>query len=152
LELDNTQINIKIMNMRILKKIFYIFSILFVSNQPKLKAQKFDYLLYSNKPLNHKLSDTCNAKLLKNKNGLVLYSRKEIDTFYFQPKMEAKLFKFYIGKLFSTGYYLNINGQTIYLKNGVEEMKDLENKYEIMHYSHASHLSHASHYSHYSSN
>lgn len=135
--------------MNLFRKGFYVLTFFFVAVSTKVKAQKDYLLLYSNKKLNHNLQDTCEAKFDKEKDALVLYSGKDLDTFYFQKKKQAKLYKFNIGRLLTTGYYLLIGEKRIYLKGGIEGLKEYENKYEIQHYSHYAHASHASHYSQY---
>jgi hypothetical protein len=135
--------------MKILKKTFFAFAVLTVGLVTKLKAQDY-YLLYSNAKLKHTLDDTCKAVINKKNNTLILYSRNHIDTLHFKQKDKALLYRYNIGKLLTNGYYLIVNGKSIFLKNGILGIKEYVDKYEIQHYSHASHSSHASHMSHYS--
>jgi hypothetical protein len=135
--------------MKLLKKLLFALAVLSVAFQTKLKAQDY-YLLYSKTKLKHNLDDTCKAVINKKSNTLILYSRNHINTLQFKQKDKALLYKFNIGKLLTNGYYLIVNGKSIFLKNGILGIKEYEDKYEIQHYSHASHHSHASHMSHYS--
>ena len=115
-----------------------------VAFNSKLKAQSH-YILYSNKSIDHEINDTCKAEIKSEIKALVLYSRKDIDTLYFQEKGKAQLYRYKIGKLLTNGYFLLINNKYIYLRNGIKGLSEYENKYEIQHYSHGAHSSHASH-------